>query len=112
MAENIGPRKTSHSQVSIERTRKVRKKRNIIIILVCIVAFLLGYYLLNYVAAMEKPPLGVTFNIVLGCTIMATTAIVCIYTIKKQFFPKKKKRTRHVFLDDTDFRKRHEIETE
>lgn len=112
MAENTGQRKKSQSQASIERTRKARKKRNNISILVCIVAFLVGYYLLNYVASMEKPPLGATFNIVLGCTIMAITTIVFVYTVKKQYFPQKRKRTKHVFLDDTDFRKSHEIETE
>ena len=112
MDENTGPRKRSQSQASIERTRKARKKRNNIIILVSIMAFLVGYYLLNYVASMEKPPMGATFNIVLGCTIMAITAIVLVYTVKKQYFPQKRKRTKHVFLDDTDFRKSREVETD
>lgn len=112
MAENTGPRKRSQSQASIERTRKARKKRNNITILVCIIAFLVGYYLLNYVASTEKPPLGATFNIVLGCTIMAITTIVGVYTVKKQYFPQKRKRTKHVFLDETDFQKSREVETE
>jgi len=112
MAENKVPRKRSQSQASIERTRKARKKRNNITILVCFIAFLIGYYLLNYVAAMEEPPLGATFNIVLGCTIMAITTIVFVYTVKKQYFPQKRKRTKHVFLDDTDFRKSREVETD
>ena len=112
MAEHTGPRKRSQSQASIERTRKARKKRNNITILVCIMAFLVGYYLLNYVASMEKPPLGATFNIVLGCVIMAVTTIVFVYTVKKQYFPQKRKRTKHVFLDETDFRKSREVETD
>jgi uncharacterized membrane protein len=110
MAENTGPRKRSQSQASIERTKKARKNRNNIMILVCIMAFLIGYYLLNYVASMEKPPLGAGLNIILGCTIMAITSIVFVYTVKKQYFAKKRKRTKHVFLDDTDFRKSREIE--
>lgn len=105
-------KRRSQSQGSIERARKARKNRNNVVILVSIVSFLIGYYLLNYVASMEKPPMGATFNIVLGCSIMAITTMVFVYTIKKQYFPKKKKRTKHVFLDDTDFRKSHEIETE
>jgi hypothetical protein len=112
MAENTGPRKRSQSQASIERTKKARKNRNNITILVCIMAFLIGYYLLNYVASMEKPPLGASFNIVIGCTIMAITSIVFVYTVKKQYFAKKRKRTKHVFLDDTEFRKSRETESD
>jgi hypothetical protein len=61
---------------------------------------------------MEKPPLGATFNIVLGCSIMATTTLVFVYTIKKQYFSKKRKRTKHIFLNDLDFDKKHEVEVE
>jgi uncharacterized membrane protein YdjX (TVP38/TMEM64 family) len=111
MTENTGQRKRSQSQASIERSKKARKKRNNITILVCIMAFLIGYYLLNYVASMEKPPLGSSFNIVLGCTIMAITSIIFTYTVKKQYFAKKRKRIKHVFLNDTDFRKGREIES-
>jgi hypothetical protein len=113
MGDNTIPtNRRNQSQGSIERARKARKNRNYIIILVCIVSFLIGYYLLNYVAPMEKPPMGATFNIVLGCSIMAITTLVFVYTVKKQYFPKKRKRTKHVFLDETDFRKSHKIETE
>ncbi|MBL0013501.1 MAG: hypothetical protein IPP30_06980 [Flavobacterium sp.] len=108
----IPTKRRSQSQGSIERARKARKNRNNVIIVVSIVSFLIGYYLLNYVASMEKPPMGATFNIVLGCSIMAITTMVFVFTVKKQYFPKKRKRTKHVFLDDTDFRKSHEVETE
>jgi hypothetical protein len=43
---------------------------------------------------------------------MAVTALVLVLTIKKQYFPKKRKRTKHIFLDDLDYQKKHEIETE
>ncbi len=66
----------------------------------CFGAFFLGYYILNSIAALEHPPMGVTFNIVLGCTIIAVSLLVLMYTMKKQYFPKKRKRTRHVFLND------------
>ena len=66
----------------------------------CFGAFFLGNYILNSIAALEHPPVGVTFNIVLGCTIIAVSVLMFIYTIKKQYFPKKRKRTRHVFLND------------
>lgn len=100
------------SESSIARSRRARKNRNYTVIGVCFVTFFVGYYILNYVASMEKPPLGATFNIVLGCTIMAVTGLVGVFTVKKQFFPKKRKRTKHVFLDDLDVNKSHEVETE
>lgn len=100
MAENSINKRRSLSKARIERSKRERKKRNNSIILVCIVAFYLGYYILNYVAALEKPPIGATFNIVLGCTIIAVSLIILLYTVRRQFFPKRRKRTRHVFLDD------------
>lgn len=66
----------------------------------CAAALALGYYILNYVAALEKPPIGATFNIVLGCTIIAVSGLILLYTIKRQYFRKSRKRTRHVFLND------------
>lgn len=112
MSENTTTQRRSKSLASIERTRRARRKRNLITMLVSFVTFFVGYYLLNFVAALEKPPLGDTFNIVLGCSIMAVTALVLVLTIKKQYFPKKRKRTKHIFLDDLDYQKKHEIETE
>ncbi len=100
MAENSIDKRKSQSRASMDRSKRERKQRNNRIILVCLAAFSLGYYILNYVAALEKPPIGATFNIVLGCTIIAVSLLILIYTIKRQYFPKKRKRTRHVFLDD------------
>ena len=102
MSKNNIDKRRSLSKASIERSKRERKKRNNRIILVCIAAFSLGYYILNYVAALEKPPIGATFNIVLGCTIIAVSLLILIYTIKRQYFPKRRKRTRHVFLDDVN----------
>lgn len=102
MSENNIDKRRSLSKASIERSKRERKKRNNRIILVCIAAFSLGYYILNYVAALEKPPIGATFNIVLGCTIIAVSLLILIYTVKRQYFPKRRKRTRHVFLDDVN----------
>lgn len=112
MTENTTRRRKSQSLASIERARRAKKKRNNTIIFVCLITFFVGYYILEYVAAMEKPPLGITFNIVLGCSIMAVTGLIGVLTVKKQYFPKKRKRTKHVFLDEIDYRKSHEVETE
>ncbi len=82
-----------------------KELRNIILLLL---GFALGYYMLNYVATWEKPPLGNTFHIVMGCAIMAVTAIALGAIIKKTFFPSKprRKKSRHVFLDDSGKRRK------
>lgn len=100
MTENNNVRRRSQSRISIERSKREKRKRNNQIILFSIVAFFIGYYILNYVAALEKPPIGATFNIILGCTIIAVSLLILLFTIKKQYFPKRRKRTKHVFLDD------------
>ncbi|MFN8273448.1 MAG: hypothetical protein U0X58_01055 [Flavobacteriaceae bacterium] len=92
--------KSNKSSNSIERIRREKKKRNNNIILACFLSLFVGHYILNYVAAIEDPPLGVTFNIVLGCTIIAIAGIIMFITIKRQYFPKKRNKTRHIFLDE------------
>lgn len=101
MTENNSSKRRSQSRTSIERSKREKKKRNNQIILFSIVAFFLGYYILNYVAALERPPIGATFNIILGCTIIAVSLLILIFTIKKQYFPKKRRRTKHIFLDES-----------
>lgn len=93
-------RSSKKSLSSIERIRREKRNRNNNIILACVVSLFIGHYILNYVAAIEEPPLGATFNIVLGCTIIAVAGLIMIITIKRQYFPKKKKKTRHIFLDE------------
>jgi uncharacterized membrane protein YbhN (UPF0104 family) len=92
-------RKSATSR-SINKTRIERKRRNNKIIFFSIISIGVGYYILDYVAALEKPPLGATFNILFGCIIIAIATLVMIFTIKRQYFPKKRKRTNHIFLDD------------
>jgi Zn-dependent membrane protease YugP len=86
--------------MSSSKSRKVKSIFNIKIILICIAFFILGYYLLNHVSVMEKPFLGNTFHIILGCVLMSVSILVFVITIKKEFFPKKRKKTSHIFLDD------------
>ena len=86
--------------MSGSKNRKTKRIQNIKIILVCIVFFILGYYLLNHVSAQEKPFLGNTFHILTGCILMAVSLLIIVITVKKEFFPKKRKRTNYVFLDD------------
>lgn len=97
MTEEKSKRSSSNS---IERIRREKKKRSNNIILACFLSLFVGHYILNYVAAIEEPPLGATFNIVLGCTIIAVAGIIMFITIKRQYFPKKRKKTKHIFLDE------------
>ena len=86
--------------MSIQKKRKEKKKRSYKILLACVIFFGIGYYILNYVSKLEKPPGGMTFNVIVGCILMAISSLIFILTIKKQYFTKKRKRTNHVFLEN------------
>lgn len=81
-------------------SRKERKKKKLILILISCFVFGIGYYILNEVSRWYEVPLGITFHVILGCTLMAGSGIYVIYTIKKVFFTKRIKRTKHIYLDD------------
>lgn len=81
-------------------SRKQRKTRKLILIVVCSFLFAIGYYVLNEVSTWFEVPLGMSFYVVLGCTLMACSAIYIIYTINKLFFTKKPKRSKHIYLKD------------
>ena len=82
------------------KEKSSKRKRNYAIILSSIIAFLIGYYILNYLSTMERPPINNTVLIILGCIMMAGSTLIAVITFKKQFFPTKKTRSRHVFLKD------------
>jgi membrane protease YdiL (CAAX protease family) len=81
-------------------TRKERKKKKLLLILVCCFLFGIGYYLLNEVSTWYEVPLGVTFHVISGCTLMASSGIYIAYTIKRLYFTKRSKRTKHIYLKD------------
>ena len=84
-------------------TRKERKKNKLLLMLVSCFVFGLGYYILNEVSTWYEVPLGITFHVVLGCTLMASSGIYFVYTMKRVFFTKRSKRTKHIYLKD-DFK--------
>jgi len=86
--------------MSSKKTKKTNDTLKISAI--CIVAFAIGYYALNHVSTMEKPPLGNTVYIIGGCILMAVSALVLGFKLKKHFFPKKRKSSRHTFLDENN----------
>lgn len=81
-------------------SRKERKKKKLLLIFVSCFVFGIGYYILNEVSTWFEVPLGVTFHVILGCSLMAISGIYIGYTIKQLYFTKKRKRTRRVYLDD------------
>ncbi len=84
-------------------TRKERKKKKLLLVIVCCFLFGIGYYILNEVSTWYEVPLGVTFHVILGCTLMASSGIYIVYTIKRLYFTKRAKRTKHIYLkDDSD----------
>ncbi|HEY6144603.1 MAG TPA: cytochrome b/b6 domain-containing protein [Flavobacterium sp.] len=82
-------------------TRKQKNRIRIILMIVSCFLFAIGYYLFDVVSRWYKVPLGVTFHVVTGCTLMAVSTIYFCYAINKIFFTKRKKRSsKPVFLDD------------
>ena len=81
-------------------TRRERKRKKLLLILVSCFVFGLGYYLLNEISTWHEVPLGITFHVILGCTLMAVSGIFVIYTIKNVFFTKRSKRTKHIYLEE------------
>ena len=79
---------------------KESKIRGIQLILICLVVFFIGFFLLDHISTLEKPPLGAIFNIIVGCILMAVSLLFIILTLKKVFFTKKRSTTRNVFLKD------------
>lgn len=81
-------------------SRKTKKTTEIIKTAgICIVVFGIGYYALNHISTRERPFLGNTLYIIGGCAFMAISALVLAIKLKKYFFPKKRKSSRHTFLD-------------
>jgi len=81
-------------------TRRERKKKKLLLVFISCIVFGIGYYLLNVVSKIYEVPLGLTFHVVFGCTLMAISGIYIGYTIKQLYFTKKRKRTKRVYLDE------------
>src|SRR5688500_4059466 len=99
------PTRLNCSRIMSKRRRKkanpvTKVDPDVKILIIAFIAMCIGYFLLNYVATWEDPPLGNTFHIVMGCVIIAVSGLILFFTIKRKYFPKKKKkRSRPIFLD-------------
>lgn len=81
-------------------TRRERKKKKLLLILVSCFVFGIGYYILNEVSTWYEVPLGITFHVIFGCTLMAGSGVYIGYAIKSLYFTKKSIRTKHIYLKD------------
>lgn len=87
--------------MSSNRIKKEKKTKLLKIVVISILAFALGYYMLFYVSRMLKPILGNTFHILMGCILISVSVLVLFVNLKSHFFPKRKtKRSNVVFLED------------
>ena len=82
-------------------SRRERRRKKLVLVLLSCFVFGIGYYFLNEVSTWFEVPLGVTFHVIFGCTLMAISGIYIGYTLKQLFFTKKRKRTKRIYLDDT-----------
>ena len=82
-------------------SRRERRRKKLILIFVSCIVFGIGYIFLNIVSGIYEVPLGITFHVIFGCTLMAISGIYIGYTLKQLFFTKRRKRTKRVYLEDT-----------
>jgi uncharacterized membrane protein YczE len=92
----------SSTRSSRRGIRREKKKKSLLYILVSLVVFGIGYYILEVISKGFDLYLGNTFYVILGCSLMAISGVFIIYTISETFFKKRKKKTRikQVFLKD------------
>jgi len=81
-------------------SRKERRRKKILFILLSFIVFGVGYYFLNVVSKIYEVPLGLTFHVVFGCTLMAVSGLYAVYTIKGLLFTKKRTRSKRIYLED------------
>lgn len=82
-------------------SRRERRRRKLLLVLLSCIVFGIGYYFLNEISTWYEVPLGVTFHVILGCTLMAISGIYIGYTLKQLFFTKRRKRSKRIYLEDT-----------
>ena len=58
------------------------------------ISFIIGYYLLNNISTMEKPPLGNTFSIIFGCSLIVLAFLGVALVLKFIYDDNKKRRHR------------------
>ncbi len=81
-------------------SRRDRKIKKLILVFISCIVFGIGYYFLNEVSTWFEVPLGITFHVIFGCTLMAISGIYIVYTLKQLYFTKNRNRSKRIYLDD------------
>lgn len=80
---------------------KYTQIKTVPLVILCLIVFGIGYFMVEFLSTGERPLLGMTFHIVIGCLLMSIATIVLVITLKRHFFPKKKRKgKRPIFLDE------------
>lgn len=87
--------------MSSRRIQREKNNRVLSVCGICVVLLGIGYFMVEHLSKRESPPLGLTFNVIVGFLLISIAAIVLAVTLKNYFFPKKrKKQSRPIFLDE------------
>jgi heme/copper-type cytochrome/quinol oxidase subunit 2 len=73
---------------------KSEKERAFLGILGCVILLLSGYFILNVVSVQEEPPLGNTFTIFIGSTLISIGVLGIVLILKFLYDYNKKKKKR------------------
>lgn len=81
-------------------SRKKNKTRKLILFFISCFVFGLGYYFLNVVSKINEVPMGAAFHIIFGCFLMTISGAYITFTLKKKFFPTKRKRIKRMLAQN------------
>ena len=70
-------------------------ERGLIGIGLCIIVFILGYFLLNHISIMEDPPLGNTIYTLIGSA-LTFTSVLGVFLILKYLYDSEKKKQKRI----------------
>lgn len=83
------------------KLEREQKRKTVRTCFIAVIALAIGCYMLFVLSRSFKPVLGNTFHILVGCILISVSLLVLYVSLKKHFFPKKrKKRSNVVFLED------------
>ncbi|WP_374548809.1 hypothetical protein [Flavobacterium sp.] len=82
---------------------KREKDRAIVGSIAATLIILLGFFILDYIAVMEKPPIGNTFFILVGSILVAIGFLIFVIIFKRLYDSRRRKRRREMR------RKKHKI---